>query len=617
MARGKVEKLNTELTLDTAAFNSGLDKAKGLAGSFASGLASVGALGVKAFIGITAAVTGAAAGLAAIVKVTANTGDELAKTAQKVGMSTKALSELKWQASLSNVSFEGLSTGARMLARTMNDAAIGGKASKDAYAALGVEFQNTDGMLRSTNEVMADIADRFAVMPDGAEKTATAMLLLGRSGADMIPMLNGGSAAMKAAADEADRLGITWSTAEGKRAEHFNDTLNRLWTSFKGLGTTIGKAVMPVFQTILDHILPALQGHFERLRSYIKEIEESGLLSRWAEKIGTMLEGAVNGIASFISESWDAIISLFTRLGPDIDVFWTVLSAKLGEWYDYWLKTWGLIRDNLPNILLAIKLAWQKLFGQDGDMSEELRTFEEETWNPFWDRLTRKLKAAITEWIAEHKLFVTALAATAAITAFVVVINSIATAFLAVKTAIAALRAALVLFWAFLWANPIGLIVAAIVLALAGLYLAWTENWGGIQEKTKAVWDWITKYTGKAIDWLAKKFDWFFDKIAKALRALKEFAHTTAGSKAGAALYPSMGIGGTYAKGLPNVPYDNFPALLHQGERVLTKEENRRFTTNNLGGININVYGATEGTDWRRVVREQIIPEMNLVLSRT
>lgn len=29
--------------------------------------------------------------------------------------------------------------------------------------------------------------------------------------------------------------------------------------------------------------------------------------------------------------------------------------------------------------------------------------------------------------------------------------------------------------------------------------------------------------------------------------------------------------------GIANVPYDNFPAYLHQGERVLTKEENRQY----------------------------------------
>ncbi len=41
-----------------------------------------------------------------------------------------------------------------------------------------------------------------------------------------------------------------------------------------------------------------------------------------------------------------------------------------------------------------------------------------------------------------------------------------------------------------------------------------------------------------------------------------------------------------HAIGLPRVPYDNFPALLHEGESVLTKRETNNLH-NGLGGVNI------------------------------
>ena len=41
---------------------------------------------------------------------------------------------------------------------------------------------------------------------------------------------------------------------------------------------------------------------------------------------------------------------------------------------------------------------------------------------------------------------------------------------------------------------------------------------------------------------------------------------------------------GTYAYGLARVPYDNYPALLHEGERVLTAAEARRY-----GGTNLQI----------------------------
>ena len=50
--------------------------------------------------------------------------------------------------------------------------------------------------------------------------------------------------------------------------------------------------------------------------------------------------------------------------------------------------------------------------------------------------------------------------------------------------------------------------------------------------------------------------------------ALAEFDQTSSAK----AMY------GGYATGLARVPYNNFPALLHEGERVLTASENRSYT---------------------------------------
>ena len=52
---------------------------------------------------------------------------------------------------------------------------------------------------------MTDLADVFASLPDSATKTALAVRLLGRSGADLIPLLNGG--ATRLAGYRAERLG--------------------------------------------------------------------------------------------------------------------------------------------------------------------------------------------------------------------------------------------------------------------------------------------------------------------------------------------------------------------------------------------------------------------------
>jgi hypothetical protein len=63
---------------------------------------------------------------------------------------------------------------------------------------LGASFDVNEG-LSDTNGTMLALADAFAGMEDGGRKTALAMELLGKSGADLIPFLNQGS-------DEIERL---------------------------------------------------------------------------------------------------------------------------------------------------------------------------------------------------------------------------------------------------------------------------------------------------------------------------------------------------------------------------------------------------------------------------
>ena len=67
-----------------------------------------------------------------------------------------------------------------------------------------------------------------------------------------------------------------------------------------------------------------------------------------------------------------------------------------------------------------------------------------------------------------------------------------------------------------------------------------------------------------------------------------------------------LGFGGKEsATGLQRVPYNNFPAVLHEGERVLTAREARNYErgVGGSGGITINLFGTVirEDADIERI----------------
>lgn len=59
--------------------------------------------------------------------------------------------------------------------------------------------------------------------------------------------------------------------------------------------------------------------------------------------------------------------------------------------------------------------------------------------------------------------------------------------------------------------GPIGLVIGAVAL----LATAWATNFMGIQEKTSAVWDWITTTFQAGMDWIMGKIQPFLDEISK------------------------------------------------------------------------------------------------------
>jgi hypothetical protein len=269
-----------DIAANTAQLQKDMDKATRILGRSASQMDRLAA-GIKTAIG---AAVGAASvrAFGNFVQGALDGADALSKMSQKTGIAVETLSGLKHAASLSDVSMDQLATGLKLLSKNATEAAAGGKEQTATFKAMGIDVRDAGGNLKPVEVLLGEVADRFASYQDGAAKSALAQRVFGKAGADLIPLLNGGSAGLAAMREEAERLGIVVSTETARAAERFNDNMTRVKSQLDAVALVIGEAALP---------------SLERLSQAMSDAAQDGDDVR--DGLGTIFKGAIDGALMF------------------------------------------------------------------------------------------------------------------------------------------------------------------------------------------------------------------------------------------------------------------------------------------------------------------------------
>ena len=184
-------------------------------------------------------------GITAFVKSSIDAADALGKLEVRTGIAAAKLQSYVNAGKLADVSQKQLATGLKTLARTQLEAADGVATYADAYNKLGINVKNSDGTIKQSDQLLGEIADTFATLPDGPEKTAIALDIFGKSGADMITMLNGGKAAL-------EEFNYQLSDRFAQNAEYYNDQVTKLGFKFEGFRMQLADALLPALNAITE-----------------------------------------------------------------------------------------------------------------------------------------------------------------------------------------------------------------------------------------------------------------------------------------------------------------------------------------------------------------------------
>lgn len=249
----------------------------------AMGLPAVGA----ALTGVLSA--GAfAAGVSNAIKFAASLDD----MAERTGASVESLSALAKVAKVGGHDLSLVETGAVRLAKALAGADDEAKGAGHALEVLGLRAEDLQGL--DTAEALQKVAIAMGQFRDGSGKTALAMDLFGRSGAQLLPLLKDLA--------EAGELNGRITAEQAAMAEQFEKSMRRLSGEAGVLAKTVAMEILPGLTRLADQmnegirIAGGLGAAFVTLGSINPFRSLTGNLQHYREELERLKAGDLNPV---------------------------------------------------------------------------------------------------------------------------------------------------------------------------------------------------------------------------------------------------------------------------------------------------------------------------------
>lgn len=318
--------LRVTLGADTASFEDGLKKAGSGLKDFARNVATI-----AAGVGLEKIFEKVGESIGGMIKATFNAiegMDKMGKEAQKLGIGVEKISELSVAATLSGLSIQELSTAIVKLSKNMVEGTD--KATEPAaraFKSLNISVKESSGQFKSSDALLAEVADRFEKMEDGVVKTTLATMLFGKAGAALIPLLNEGSKGFKIAAEQAEALNLKIGPEAAKSSQVFNDQMKLVNASLTtGFANVIAEKLLPGLEKFSKALLDitiktngfkvVAEGVAMAITNFIELFKDIGAIVQFiVDNISALVGWLVKLGAAFLPEP---VLTFFKKLAEAV-----------------------------------------------------------------------------------------------------------------------------------------------------------------------------------------------------------------------------------------------------------------------------------------------------------
>ena len=305
--------------VDTEKADESIQKTDEKAGSLGQTLLNGVGTAAKWGAGIVAGATAAAGALVGVATDAAGAMDAIDKGSARVGISKQAYQEWSYVLGQNGMDIGKMEVGMKTLVAALDGAAAGTDSAVAKFDALGLSIYDSNGKLKDQETMMSEAIYALANMENGTEKARLATELFGKSGVEMMPMLNGGAEGIADLTQRAHDLGLVMSDEAVTAGVVLGDTMDDVKQSFGALGNQLGVGFMPIIQSILDLILenlPTIQAMFDKLAPVLVGLLEGVLppLFTLIESLLPVVFDLLEAIIPIVVDVVEAVLPVFISL---------------------------------------------------------------------------------------------------------------------------------------------------------------------------------------------------------------------------------------------------------------------------------------------------------------
>ena len=390
-----------------------LDRSKAALRGVAGSLKSVAAAAISMRTALVAA--GAAAGMGLLIKQSVNATDALAKTASRIGTTTRELQKLQFASEISGLTIEQSNMALQRFSRRAAEAARGTGEAQGVIRELGLDAREL--AKAPLSDAMLMLADAFENVEGGTQKLRIAFKLFDSEGAGMVTMLNQGSEAMRELFNEAEALGFLLSANAVAGVEETQDAFTRLAYVLAGLRDQFVAVIAPAIQFVTDKLTAFIAKNSDAqgsLETFARETIADFILGLASATQGiAVITGAISTFGNYIIELLNGIssaINTFFELEESlshIDFRFGDTSIKMQEFTDFLIQLAEQTRnatgaqedfnkelENTPNIFQRISDAMQLAINQIPEIDQLITNFTRGAMSTFTQAFTDAITGA-------------------------------------------------------------------------------------------------------------------------------------------------------------------------------------------------------------------------------